>query len=310
MARDRQTQRSLLGAILAEPAEEAPRLVYADWLEENGDPLGELTRVQCELARHPGGARKRSLEARQAQLLRGFDFDRPARKPGDNFDEGRPLFTDWTYRLDRGLVTLLVHQVPPTGAIPSPPGEWFDRFGWFVMHVESATRSYSNFPFSERALDALLASPLVEGCLGLDLSFLRLKVKALRLLAASPRLEGLLLLDLGRCRLGLRGLTPLLASRHLGGLINLDLGGNGLGDAGFAALAGSGAFPRLRCLDLFDNRAGPQGLTALASSTSLAEVRDLHLRATGVDTPSLGGPGRLVGLSLSEQAPDVLEAPG
>jgi uncharacterized protein (TIGR02996 family) len=33
------------------PDADAPRLTYADWLEENGDPLGEFIRVQCELAK-------------------------------------------------------------------------------------------------------------------------------------------------------------------------------------------------------------------------------------------------------------------
>jgi uncharacterized protein (TIGR02996 family) len=33
------------------PDNDAPRLVYADWLDEQGDPRGEFIRVQCELAR-------------------------------------------------------------------------------------------------------------------------------------------------------------------------------------------------------------------------------------------------------------------
>jgi uncharacterized protein (TIGR02996 family) len=37
-------------AIQDNPADAAPRLVYADWLEERGDPCGELVRVQCALA--------------------------------------------------------------------------------------------------------------------------------------------------------------------------------------------------------------------------------------------------------------------
>src|SRR5262249_28449408 len=38
--------------IVAHPEDSAPRLIYADWLEENGDAArAELIRVQCELAR-------------------------------------------------------------------------------------------------------------------------------------------------------------------------------------------------------------------------------------------------------------------
>jgi carbon storage regulator len=37
-----------LRAIAAGPDDEATRLVYADWLEERGDPLGEFLRLQCQ----------------------------------------------------------------------------------------------------------------------------------------------------------------------------------------------------------------------------------------------------------------------
>jgi uncharacterized protein (TIGR02996 family) len=40
-------------AILAAPEDEAPRLIYADWLEERGDPRGEYLRLDCRLAGLP-----------------------------------------------------------------------------------------------------------------------------------------------------------------------------------------------------------------------------------------------------------------
>jgi uncharacterized protein (TIGR02996 family) len=42
---------ALLHAIRADPDDETVRLVYADWLEEHGNPRSEFIRVQCELAR-------------------------------------------------------------------------------------------------------------------------------------------------------------------------------------------------------------------------------------------------------------------
>ncbi|HEU0037622.1 MAG TPA: TIGR02996 domain-containing protein [Kofleriaceae bacterium] len=41
----------LLAAILADPDDDAPRLVYADWLSERGDPRGAQIVAACELAR-------------------------------------------------------------------------------------------------------------------------------------------------------------------------------------------------------------------------------------------------------------------
>src|SRR5215470_8358945 len=38
-------ERPFLQAILAEPNDEGTRLVFADWLEERGDPLSEFVRI-------------------------------------------------------------------------------------------------------------------------------------------------------------------------------------------------------------------------------------------------------------------------
>lgn len=47
---------ALMAAIAAEPENDLPRLVYADWLEENGDPdRAEFIRIQCELFRNANG---------------------------------------------------------------------------------------------------------------------------------------------------------------------------------------------------------------------------------------------------------------
>jgi uncharacterized protein (TIGR02996 family) len=44
------THQDFVDAILAEPSDDAPRLIYADWLEERGDPRAEFIRVQVEMA--------------------------------------------------------------------------------------------------------------------------------------------------------------------------------------------------------------------------------------------------------------------
>ena len=37
-----------IAEIVADPDSIQPRLVYADWLSENGDPRGDYIRAQCE----------------------------------------------------------------------------------------------------------------------------------------------------------------------------------------------------------------------------------------------------------------------
>src|SRR5688572_1419318 len=57
--------------VRARPHEDTPRLIFADYLEEAGDPRGELIRVQVQLARlDPGDPERRSLEIREDELLR------------------------------------------------------------------------------------------------------------------------------------------------------------------------------------------------------------------------------------------------
>jgi uncharacterized protein (TIGR02996 family) len=58
-------------AILDRPADDAPRLVLADYLEELGSAQGEFIRVQCERARlHPADRRFAELARREDELLR------------------------------------------------------------------------------------------------------------------------------------------------------------------------------------------------------------------------------------------------
>jgi uncharacterized protein (TIGR02996 family) len=74
---------AFLRAVLDAPGDDAPRLVYADWLEENGQgDRAEFIRVQCELARLPiEDERRPDLEAREVRLLsaRRKEWSRPLR---------------------------------------------------------------------------------------------------------------------------------------------------------------------------------------------------------------------------------------
>jgi uncharacterized protein (TIGR02996 family) len=62
---------ALVQAILAAPDDDTPRLVYADWLDDHGDPArAEFIRAQCAIARLPeDDVCRPELEAREIQLL-------------------------------------------------------------------------------------------------------------------------------------------------------------------------------------------------------------------------------------------------
>jgi uncharacterized protein (TIGR02996 family) len=66
--------------IAANPDDDAPRLVYADWLEEHGAPAerarGEFIRMQCRLSRLPEAcSQRRELRRGAAKLLATYGPD-------------------------------------------------------------------------------------------------------------------------------------------------------------------------------------------------------------------------------------------
>jgi uncharacterized protein (TIGR02996 family) len=60
------------------PGDDAPRLIYADWLDEHGGPAGAARAelIRCQVARAaltPDDPRARALAGREADLLRGHE---------------------------------------------------------------------------------------------------------------------------------------------------------------------------------------------------------------------------------------------
>jgi len=67
------SEESLLAAVFADPAADEPRLVYADLLQERGDPRGELIALQIERARGGGkpSRQERSLIKKYGEAIVG-----------------------------------------------------------------------------------------------------------------------------------------------------------------------------------------------------------------------------------------------
>jgi len=67
-------QDAFLRAVCENPDDDAPRLVYADWLEEHGDPRGEFIRLSCERSNLPRlDPRRRVLTERLDELQKAYD---------------------------------------------------------------------------------------------------------------------------------------------------------------------------------------------------------------------------------------------
>lgn len=90
-------EQAFLEAVLSDPDADAPRLVFADWLEEHGDSdRAEFIRVQCELARLPYDEDRYSdLQAREFRLLSRNFTAWADRQPYVHFRRG--FLDKWDY---------------------------------------------------------------------------------------------------------------------------------------------------------------------------------------------------------------------
>jgi uncharacterized protein (TIGR02996 family) len=64
---------AFLQSILEAPDDDSPRLIYADWLDERGDPRAEFLRLECRLARLRLADRKGPLGDRFGELAQTLD---------------------------------------------------------------------------------------------------------------------------------------------------------------------------------------------------------------------------------------------
>lgn len=69
-----ETEKDFLREIELHPDDNTTRLIYADWLDEQGDPRGEYLRIHCELASvSQSDERYKSLVEREKELQLQFD---------------------------------------------------------------------------------------------------------------------------------------------------------------------------------------------------------------------------------------------
>lgn len=90
---------ALLRAIIEAPDDDAPRLVYADWLDENGDPArAEFIRVQCDMHGMPNPDDRWNQLLRRSEALLHRNRKRWRRElPG-------PRAIWWSDRYTRGFL--------------------------------------------------------------------------------------------------------------------------------------------------------------------------------------------------------------
>jgi len=296
-------ERGLLEAVIAAPDDDAPRMVYADWLQGRGDPRGEFIQLQCRLAAAPDDDQRRALRIAENKLLAAHEagWTKPllaALPPAANPDH-------YAFELSRGFFE---RARVPLAAVPNVPE---------LLALAPTIRRLEIVPglgivdrLPQPRLDGVLAAPWVERLLELEVGLggganeLAHELAGMKTLANLRRLrvhgsvwgEMASWFDVPPARLVLddEGALALARSPYLANLELLDLARNRLTGAGLAAIAG-GRW-RLKELALADNviELGQVPIAQVFGAPALAglEVLDLAgVTATPKDVKLfVGGP--------------------
>ena len=283
---------AFLRDIRRRPHDDGPRLIFADWLEERGDPRGEFIRLQC--LRYGFGVsddRKAALWRQEQELLRRHEeaWVGPLRRRG----------IDWQFR--RGLLHLRTHghdfvRLDWADLAASEAWEWVETVAirytrqadvWDVaespslVFMESLDLSGNGLGEDDGA-GVLTHSPHLARVQSLDLRFNRIASLGVARMAPSPALQRLVALTLDDNHFADRGVAALAAAPQPVRLETLSLRWNTIGPAGARALAESPAFPHLTTLHLGNNSIGDEGASALAKATGLRRLTELRLEYNGV----------------------------
>lgn len=279
-------RQALLLAIRAAPDDDLPRLAYADWLEENGDPgRAQFIRVQCALARlAPDEDEHDAVYQRSEALAR----EHAGRWAGELPSLDGVSWSSFTRGFVEGATATsweaLVREAGRIREAILLRDLWLrlgTNFSAFrhpecLESIERLTVR-GRTGLSPRGVRALAALPQLRSLRALDLSNQRVTAEGAEALAASPQLAGLEELDLGYgSGIGPGGAVALARSPHLRRLRELSVAYCGLDGPSAAALLGSPVCAGLRRLTLDGNPLTDEALRALAASMA-AGLEDLSL---------------------------------
>jgi uncharacterized protein (TIGR02996 family) len=291
------TERDLLEAIQAAPGDDAPRLVYGDFLLAKGDPRGELVQVQCRLA-DPAitTAEHRRLRAAENKLLAAHGAGwNEAVLDAIGHRDGRTsstLITPIRVEMRRGFVDAI-----------RAPADVLGRLDTLFAAAPLLTKlQLDPLPPYERTtlLKAKdLDSPYLANLRSLHVTMPGNGDEGATLIARCPHLTNLreLVLELSRLEfepmdsrpreallLAARGAEALSSSPWLANVRKLVLDGNRLGAKGVAALLDAPRW-QLEELSLGTNVLDEAAIMTIAKAASLARLRALSLAGNSV-TPA------------------------
>lgn len=235
-------QRALFAAICENPDDDTPRLVYADWVQEHGQPeRGEFIRLQCEYARQlragdpaPDAERMTALleshgDLWQAELptIRGVKWSGFWRGfAGVTVNSGSTLARNATALwAATPLESVVLTKLDCNGAAALAKCPQLNRLRILEL------RGYSSFRDTCDPLRMLLGASGLANVWWLAFQgYGRLGAEAMEVLAGAGALKGLEVLTLRWCEIDNDGARALAASPHFPRIREVDLLGNELTD--------------------------------------------------------------------------------
>jgi uncharacterized protein (TIGR02996 family) len=229
------------------PDDDGPRLVYADWLEEQGDTAeAEYIRVQCQRNRLPAD-----------------DQEGRARLTAQVEDTEKRLAGEWKARLPRfpGVTWGPFHR----GAVEMV---LIDRAEPLLQHGEAifAAVPVRLLWFKNLGADgaqAVAESPLMARVTELNVASNQIGDDGIAALAASPRVANLRKLYASGNGITADGAAHIAGSKYLKNLVLLFLHANQIGDSGAESLATSKRLVKVVEIFLAANNLHDVGIAAL-----------------------------------------------
>jgi uncharacterized protein (TIGR02996 family) len=290
---------AFLKDIVANIDDDTPRLVYADWLDENGHPeRAEFIRVQVERARLPAwDAAQVPLRLREKALLEAHGEEWLAELPkveGARWEGFRRGIVAEVSFASFEAMRESAHACRGVAPVEAVTVRWPRRREArkdAPPVAELRELTLTGRPDAEDEIARLADSP--------QLATLRVLTarglwpEGLARLVASLHLAPLEALRLPANNLGNAGILALIESSALCKLAELDLSGRGVSERynddpvvrslGMESLAAWPGLASVRSLNLSGNELGQAGLRALLRSKNAAGLKELSLRSTRID---------------------------
>jgi uncharacterized protein (TIGR02996 family) len=329
---------TLLAQVLASPADDEPRRVYADWLTQRGDPRGEFIALQLRDTGSPEDAKLRDAawelekQYREAWVpkvkglrINGFvrGFPEHVHFVGDDFAAGAAA-------LMRSLPVVRVSLRKATDAhlerlAGLPELARLERLDLEGLHDEGfqalvASPNLSQLgalEVSQGALGPASMRALADASVAKSLRFLSvhrnpLEDAGLAAVARWPAAGRLRTLRLTECAFGGEGLRELLASPLFSQLEELSVASNRAA-AGLGALARLPRASELRRLDLSGCAVRDADAKVLASSPALPLLEELNLSRNSLEdagATALARSGHLPALEVLDLCANVVQVDG